>query len=135
MASLDPEKQCRVFFLAVTQLFGMAEPPLNFTMIPDFICRVFFVFFAIPVIHCVDDVIVIELLKFVLSGFASWRVFAYFVAGICLTKSPPPSRGFRALGAIFDITEWPSHGPVLICPAEDRTHSLRTTLLEFLDEQ
>ena len=98
VAPWDLEKQRRVFFLAATQFFGSGNAPLNVTRISDFCRRAFSAFFAIPAIHCVDDVIVIELVKFSLSGAASWRAFAVLCGwDVPDETSPPPSRRFRAL--------------------------------------
>ena len=68
--------QCRVFFLAVTQLFGSGSAPFSFTRIPNACCCAPSFFFAIPAIRCVDYVLVIELLKFIVCGCESWRRFA-----------------------------------------------------------
>ena len=94
-----------MFFLAVTQLFGSGSAPLNFTRIPDLCRRAFPDFFPIPAKHCVDNVIVIEPLKFIFFGFAPRRAFAVLRGWDTPDlKSPPPSRRFCALGAFLDFT-------------------------------
>ena len=132
IASWDTELSRMVFFLAVTQLFGSGNAPLNFTRIPDWCCRVLAALFAIPAIHCVDDVIVIELLKRIGSGYKCWRSLAEMCGwDVPDKKSPPPSQFFRALGAMIDFRAYPG-GPIRICPAEDRIEDLYAVLEAIL---
>ena len=49
-------------------------------------------------------------------------------------KSPPPSQCFRALGAIWDFTGFPS-SPMHIRPAQDRLDSLKVLLGQVLTER
>ena len=80
--------------------------------------------FAIPAVHCVDDVIVIELLSLISDGFTCWRRFADLCGwDVPDSQSPPPSRFFRAPGAMVDLSMHP-HGPLVIRPAEDRMTEL-----------
>ena len=60
IASWDADRQCEVFFMAVTQLFGSGKAPLNFTRYAELCCQALAALFAIPAIHCVDDDIVLE---------------------------------------------------------------------------
>ena len=74
VATWDTTMQVMVFLLAVTQLFGSGNAPLHFTGISDFCCKALATLFAIAAIHCVDDVIVIEVVDFIISsGFRCWR--------------------------------------------------------------
>ena len=72
--SRDTDLQCLVFFLAVTQLFGSGNAPLNFTRFPELCCRALAALFAIPAVHCVDDVLVIELLSTIAEGLVHANV-------------------------------------------------------------
>ena len=131
----DTELDCMVFMLAVTQLFGSGNAQLDFTRFPEFCCRALATFFAIPAVHCVDDVIVIELLSFVDLGFSSWRKFADLCGwDVPDSKSPPPSQLFRALGAMMDFSTYPK-GPICIRPAEDRLTELMEILQRILTER
>lgn len=131
IASWHADRQYQVFVTAITQLFGGGHAPLNFTRYADFCVRALAAIFAIPAIHCVDDVIVLETLKTVFSAFASWRGFADLCGwDIPDAKSPPLSQCFRALGALLDFSGYPS-GPMLIEPAEDRTEYLIEALLKL----
>ena len=83
---------------------------------------------AIPAVHCVDDVIVVEVSELVSSSYSSWRAFAQMCGwDVPDAKSPPPSQLFRALGAILDFTGFPS-SPMYIRLAQDRLESLKVLL-------
>ena len=60
IASWDVELNKQDCFLAVTQLFGSGNAPADLCRFPDFCCRAIAALMAIPAVHCVDDVIVIE---------------------------------------------------------------------------
>ena len=106
VASWDVESERQVFVMAVTQLFGSGNAPLNFTRFPDFCCRVIAMLLVIPAVHCVDDVIVIEILELISSSYSSWRAFARMCGwDVPDAKSPPPSQWFRALGAVLDLMD------------------------------
>ena len=80
-------------------------------------------------VHCVDDVIVLELLRAVMSAFVCWRSFAELCGrDVPDAKSPPPEHCFRALGAIVYISGYPA-GPLLLCLAEVRIANLMEPLL------
>ena len=67
-------------------------PPLNFTRFPEFGCRALAALFVIPAVHCVDDVIVIELMSLIDLGFSVWRKFADLCGwDVPDSKPPPPS--------------------------------------------
>ena len=70
VASWHVDRLVPVFFLAVTQLFGSGNAPLNFTRYADFCCRALAALFAIPATHCVDDVIVLEIMRTVMNAFS-----------------------------------------------------------------
>ena len=134
IASWDTDNIKQVFFLAVSQVFGSGNAPLNFTRYADFCCRVLAGLFAIPAVHCVDDIIVFELLKSVMSAFECWRCFADLCGwDVPDAKSPPPSQSFRGLGAIIDLSQYPA-GPLLFRPAEDRINDLILTLQKVSEE-
>ena len=135
IASWDTDANRQVFFMAATQIFGSGNAPLNFTRYADFCCRALASLFAIPAVHCVDDVIDIEIQRFIASSFACWRAFAVLCGwDVPDEKSPPPSQFFRALGAMLDFRAHPD-GPLLLRPAEDRVEALTKTLLSCLDQQ
>ena len=48
IASWDPCRMAQVFFMAVTQIFGSGNVPLNFTRYADFCCRALSALFANP---------------------------------------------------------------------------------------
>ena len=109
IVSWDTDSSRVVFFLAVTQLFGSGNAPLNFTRFPEFCCRALGALFAIAAVHCVDDVIVIDLLSNIADGFACWRKFADLCGwDVPDSKSPPPAQLFRALGAMIDFQGTPA---------------------------
>lgn len=90
---------------------------------------------AIPAVHCVDDVIVVEILELISSSYYCWRSFARMCGwDVPDAKSPPPSQWFRALGAILDFTGFPSY-PMYIRPAQDRLESLKVLLGQVLIER
>ena len=131
IASWDTDRNSQVFFMAATQLFGSGNAPLNFTRYADFCCRALAALFSIPAVHCVDDVIVVEIKKLVQAAFHCWRAFAVLCGwDVPDEKSPPPSQRFRALGAILDFVNFPM-GPMLICPSEDRVEGLAEALLKI----
>ena len=131
VATWDPLKACTVFGIAVSQLFGSGNAPLNFTRYPDFCCRALGVLLAIACIHCVDDMLVVEILKTIMSAYSSWREFAVLCGwDVPDAKSPPPSQVFRALGAMIDLSAFP-WGPLRFCPADDRVKSLCMQLEEI----
>ena len=135
VVSWDTDRNCRVFMLAVTQLFGSGNAPLNFTRFPEFCCRALAALFAIPAVHCVDDVIVIELASLIDLGFSSWRRFADLCGwDVPDSKSPPPTQLFRALGAMMDFESYP-RGPICIRPAEDRVTELLDVLQRILTDR
>ena len=55
-------------WIAYSQLFGGKSPPLNFARFPAWTCQVVAVLFALPMSHCVDDLICIEPENIVVSG-------------------------------------------------------------------
>ena len=135
VASWDAERLVPVFFLAVTQLFGSGNAPLNFTRYADFCCRSLAALSAIPATHCVDGVIVLEIMRTVMNAFISWRAFANLCGwDVPDGKSPPPSQVFRALGAIFDLSGFP-WSPLVLRPAEDRVEGLIDALSRVQAQQ
>ena len=124
VASWDPILAQKVFFLAVSQLFGSGNSPLNFSRVPDWCCRVLAFLFAIGAIHCVDDVLVFERLATVDSAYSAWRGFALLCGwDVPDAKSPPPADFFRVLGAMVDLRLYPE-GPILLRAAHDRVEAL-----------
>ena len=76
VASWGAGRLVPVFFFAVSQMFGSGSAPLNFTRYADFCCRALAALFAIPATHCVDDVIVFEIMRTIMNAFVCWRAFA-----------------------------------------------------------
>lgn len=107
---------------------------MNFTRFLDFCCRAIAALLAIPAVHCVDDVIVVEV-ELIASSYESWRQFAVLCGwDVPDEKSPRPSQSFRALGAALDFSAYPKF-PMLIRPPQDRMVSLRTLLSQVLEER
>ena len=132
VTSWNPELACQVFLLAVSQLFGSGNAPLNFTRCPDFCCRAISCLLGIAAVHCVDDVLVLEIWDSAMSAFHGWRGFADLCGwDVPDSKPPPPASRFRALGAMLDFSFFPG-SPMLICPAEDRIEGLMELLLSIL---
>ena len=90
VATWNTAMRVMVFLLAVTQLFGSGNAPLHFTRIPDLCCKALATLFAIAAIHCVDDVIVTDVVDFISSGFRCWREFADLCVGMFRTRSRHP---------------------------------------------
>ena len=87
-----------MFLIAVSQLFGSGNAPLNFTRYPDFCCRAIMALLAIAAVHCVDDVLVVEALMTVESAHLAWRFFANLCGwDVPEAKSPTPNDDFRPL--------------------------------------
>ena len=76
VASWNPALSCQVFFLALSQLSGSGNAPLDFTRYPDVCCRAISVLLWISAVHCVDDFLVLEITRIVMSAFKGWRGFA-----------------------------------------------------------
>jgi len=63
-----------VFLMAPCQLFGGKSPPLNFARYPAWLCECASTLFALPITHCVDDVIGIEPASLALAGNIAFKL-------------------------------------------------------------
>ena len=73
----------RHFCLTFSQVFGSRNAPLNFSRHPAWACQVMASLIAVPMTHCVDDVIVIEDTDFIDSGREAW----FCIMGLLVEKS------------------------------------------------
>ena len=88
--------------------------------------------FATPFVHCVDDMICIERLSTIHSGFHSWRLFADLCGwNIPDSKSPLPAQVFMALGAELRLAPLPLSDASVRITAE-RAKALRNELMSIL---
>ena len=114
---------CLVFGLAGAQLFDCALAPANFCRIPDWCAFVASRLFFLALIHCIDDVMIVEAAATLMLGYRVWRRFVKTCRwNIPDSKSPPPADLFRVLGAMIDLRRTPL--PPLVRLAEDRYHEL-----------
>ena len=127
--------QMQVFFSGSGSVVWDWKCPLNFRTFPDFCCRAIAALIAIPAVHCVDDVIVIEVVELFSSPCMCWRKFAELCGwDVPDEKPPPPSQVFWALGPLLDFPMYPKE-PMMIRPVEERMSSSQITLGKFLVER
>ena len=88
---------------------------------------------AVPVEHCVDDMIGSGRMQTVPSGWTPWRLFADLCGWrVPAAESPPPGQVLTVLGAEYDLRPFP-HWQLIIRIAEWRWQVLSTTLHEMLE--
>ena len=121
-----------VYGAAVSQLFGSGSAPLNFSRYPSWCTWSVAVLFLLPMEQCVDDLLSVERLTTMLSGYHCWRAFAS-VCGwdVPDEKSPPPQRFLRTLGAMTDLRSFPN-GPIRLESALERVEKTLSDLQEIL---
>ena len=124
-----------VFGAAVSQLFGSGSAPLNFSRYPDWCTWAVAVLFLVPMEQCVDDLLSVERATTMLSGFQAWRALALCCGwDVPDAKSPPPQSCLRTLGAITDLSLFPS-GPIRLRSSEDRVKATLRNLNLILDSR
>ena len=125
-----PKSKKPVFFLGRTQFFGGKSCPVNFARVPDWGCHTMAVLGALPMSHCVDDMLVADRASTIHSGFRLWRGLARLAGwDIPDRKSPPPASSGRVLGVRSNLAATPAGCPVIEV-APDRVDQL----LGMLDE-
>ena len=90
------------------------SPPLNFARYAAWLCEAAGSLFALPLTHCVDDIIAVEPEQLVESGNLAFKVLC-MVTGWATspTKAPPPSAVFLVIGVEIDLSKTPYEDPVL----------------------
>ena len=121
-----------VFGGAVSQLFGSGSAPLNFSRYPSWCTWAVAVLFLLPMEQCVDDLLSVERLTTMLSGFHCWRSFAVACGwDVPDEKSPPPQRYLRTLGAMTDLRKFPN-GPICLESVSERVERTMSDLRGIL---
>ena len=108
LVQYSPALKKPIYWLPLSQVFGSKMAPINFCRYPTWFCDTVAALFAVPMSHCVDDMISVEPAKVVESGWASWRLMAE-LAGWELNeeKSPWPSSWFQVIGVLLDLQATP----------------------------
>ena len=101
VAQWCPSQGMPHFWLPVSQLFGGRATPQNFARFPAWLCALAAILYAVPVQHCVDDMIGMDRLECVASGWEAWRHLADVTGwDVPDAKSPPPSQVYTAVGYV-----------------------------------
>ena len=113
------------------QLFGGKSPPGNFTRYAGWLCEVSGSLFALPLTHCVDDVIGVEPEDLAESGNLCFKVRC-LTAGWAISpkKAPPPAAKFLVIGVELDLSKTPREEAVLKVAAK-RITQLKKILAEI----
>ena len=70
--------------------------------------------FAIPLTHCVDDIICVEPEELVDSGHLAFKILCTATGwAISSNKAPPPSAAFLVIGVVLDLSKTPDGDAVL----------------------
>ena len=132
VAMYCPVTASTVFGGAVSQLFGSGSAPLNFSRYPSWCTWAVSVLFLLPMEQCVDDLLSVERLTTMFSGYRSWRVFAAICGwDIPDEKSPEPQQFLRTLGAMTDFRRFPLD-PIVLSSTEERIKSTLNDLDSIL---
>ena len=122
-----------VFFVGRTQFFGGKSCPVNFARVPDWGCHLVASLGAVPMSHCVDDMLCTDRKTTILSGFRLWRGLARLAGwDVPDRKSPPPSPCSRVLGVMSDLSPTP-HAPPLVRVTPDRVELLVAALSKVIE--
>ena len=117
-----------VFYVALCQLFGGKSPPLNFARYPAWLTECAAVLFALPLTHCVDDIIGIEPDELAMSGNIALKILCSVTGwAISETKAPPPASSFVVIGVELNLEEVPDK-EATIRVSERRVEQLTKTL-------
>ena len=124
----DPVRAKPAYMIPLSQTFGGRSTPLNFARYPASCCYALATFAALPVEHCVDDMMGSDRIQTVRSGWTPWRLFADLcVWRVSDAKSPPPAQVLTVLGPENDLRSLP-HQQMIIRFTERRLQVLSTTL-------
>jgi len=105
IAQWSPVHSRTVCWVTFCQLFGGKSPPLNFSRFPAWLCWVAAVLFALPLSHCVDDMIAIEPTALADSGRNAWLTLCQALGWeISMPKSPIPRNVFLVIGVLLDLS-------------------------------
>lgn len=123
-----------VFFLCMCQLFGSKSAPLNFSRYPTWCCEVMAFIFAVPMTHCVDDMISVEREDTAASARQAWLLFAELCGWlVSMEKSPPPSALLNVIGVILDLRSFPA-GEIFVRISNKRVTTITDTISMILKE-
>ena len=90
---------------------------------------------ALPMTHCVDDMLVVERASSLGSGYALWRALARLAGwDVPDRKSPPPTSCSRVLGVQSDLSPTP-HATPIIRVTEDRVEQLTQAIRQVLTDE
>ena len=91
-----PKLKKPVFFVGRTQFFGGKSCPVNFARVPDWGCHMMASLGALPMSHCVDDMLAVDREQSILSGFRLWCGLADLSGwDVPDKKCPQPSADLR----------------------------------------
>ena len=95
ISTWSPELSRAVLFIAMCQLFGGRSPPLNFARYLAWLVEVAAVLFALPLTHCVDDIIGVEPSVIAVSGNLAFKILCEYGLGGFRGEGTTPDRKFR----------------------------------------
>ena len=102
------------YFIPLCQLFGGKSPPLNFARYAAWLCEVAGSLFALPLTHCVDDIICVEPEELVESGHIAFKLLCVATGwAISPNKAPPPSSVFVVIGVELNLSGTPDSEAIL----------------------
>ena len=122
-----------VFGAAVSQLFGSGTAPLNFSRYPAWCTWAVSILYLLPMEQCVDDLLSVERVTTMLSGYHCWRSFADACGwDVPDEKSPKPQQYLRTLGAMTDLRTFP-YGPISLESVSERVETTMKDLRGILE--
>ncbi len=103
-------KDCRShFWLPRSQIFGGRSAPQSLSRYPAWFCCLLSSAAAVPIHHCVDDMMGMERVSDVQSSWGTWRSLASLLGWeVHATTSPPPVT-ILSCGRVSGYTYWYSH--------------------------
>ena len=104
IAQWSPTHEQVVYWLPSCQLFGGKSPPLNFSRYPAWMCWAMAVLFAIPISHCVDDMIHVEAEALTDLNRRVWLLLCDALGwDVSMDKSPEHARCFDVIGVTLNL--------------------------------
>ena len=135
IAQFSPREGRVVFFLALSQVFGSKSAPLNFSRYPALICKLSAVLFRLPLTHCVDDVISVELALYAEVGKRCFDVLVRLCGWkMSEDKKVEPCDSFAVIGVQLDLKPFPTSWPLLSI-TKKRVQSLVQLLSQILADE